>query len=70
MGQMSIKNIKIDEQLCIGCGSCSVLAPDAFELNTSKVKAEIKEGWEKVPQEDLHRACESCPVGAIALEED
>ena len=65
----SVKSVKIDEQLCIGCSSCSGLAPDAFELNTSKVKAEVRKGWEKVSPEDLRHACEACPVQAITLEE-
>ena len=65
----SIRGIKIDQEGCIGCGSCAVLAPDAFELNTSKVKAEVRKGWEKVSPENLRRACEVCPVQAVTIEE-
>lgn len=62
-----IEQIKIDQQKCIGCGSCAFLAPDAFD--TAEGKAKVKPGWKKVLPEDLRRACDFCPVQAITLEE-
>lgn len=64
-----IEQIKIDQQKCVGCGSCAVAAPNAFVLDSNVGKAKVKEGWEKVSAEDLHRACAACPVQAIVLEE-
>lgn len=66
---MKVTAIKIDRERCIGCGSCVALAPDAFAADPEEGKAEVKEGWEKVSSEDLRRACDSCPVQAITLEE-
>ncbi len=43
--------------------------PDVFSLDTAGGKAKVKEGWEKVSAEDLHRARDACPVQAITLEE-
>lgn len=64
-----VRQIKIDNERCIGCGSCAVLAPDAFVLDSNVEKAKVKEGWEKVSAEDLRCARDICPVQAIALEE-
>jgi ferredoxin len=66
---MKIKRIKIDRERCVGCGSCAIVAPDAFVLDINEGKAEVKEGWEKVPPNDLRRARDICPVQAIVLEE-
>jgi len=55
---------KVDEDLCIGCGVCSQVCPEVFEIGPdgkSKVKADA----------DLNAACiqdaiDQCPVGAIS----
>lgn len=65
---MKIKRIKIDRERCIGCGSCAIVAPGAFILDSAGGKAEVKDGWEKVSLEDLRQARDTCPVQAIALE--
>lgn len=67
---MTIKQIKIDREQCIGCGNCVALAPDAFILGIDEEKAEVKAGWEEVPPEELRCACDACPVQAIILEEE
>jgi ferredoxin len=64
-----VRSVRIEEDKCIGCGSCSLLAPEAFEVDFEKMKARLKEGWQETSLEDLHRACESCPVKALTLEE-
>ena len=55
--------IVIDKDLCIGCGTCVVIAPKSFKLN-NEGKAEVIE-----PQEDgeskVKEAIDSCPVSAI-----
>ncbi len=60
--------VKVDEDLCTGCGVCSDMCPDVFELedDVAQVKVEEVDG-------DLldcaKEAAESCPVEAIAVEE-
>lgn len=66
---MKMKQIKIDRQRCTGCGSCVVLALDAFVLDLDNAKAKIKSDWRKTPSEDLLLARDSCPVQAIIIEE-
>jgi len=60
--------IRVDRNLCIGAGSCSVIAPETFELD-SELKAVVKNpnGNDK---DTIIDAAKSCPVLAIILEED
>jgi ferredoxin len=55
--------VKVDKNICIGCGTCVVIAPKSFKLGDD-CKAEIVE-----PQEDnkekIKEAVDSCPVSAI-----
>jgi ferredoxin len=59
--------IKIDRDLCIGAGTCVVLAPNTFELD-DELKAVLKEGGNDT-NEDILAAAKSCPVLAIILED-
>jgi ferredoxin len=56
-------SIKVNQELCIGCGSCEVLCPAVFKLNAAG-KAEA------INQEEsgcAKNAAESCPVQAIEV---
>ncbi len=61
-------NIKVDESLCIGCGACTAICPNVFEMNDAGVSvAKVS----TVAEEDKQAATdakESCPVGAIVSE--
>ncbi|MBU1179527.1 ferredoxin [Patescibacteria group bacterium] len=59
--------IKINEEACIGCGTCAALCPDAFELN-GEFKAELKEGAD-LDMSCVKEATDACPVEAIKIEE-
>lgn len=65
---MKIKEIKVDQDLCIGCGSCEAFASKAFELKNGK--SFVKEGWEKESEQNIKTAQESCPVEAITIIEE
>lgn len=60
--------IKVDRNLCIGAGSCTVIAPETFELD-GELKAVVKNS-EGNDRETIIDAAKSCPVLAIILEED
>jgi len=63
--EIKICKIKIDRDLCIGAGTCVVLAPGTFKLDDENIAVLIdKEG--NVPEEIL-MAAESCPTKAIFL---
>jgi ferredoxin len=63
---MGKNKIIIDEDACIGCGTCVALCPDNFELRGDKAVVITKE------LDDINcvnDAIESCPTTAIKKEE-
>lgn len=60
---------KVVENLCIGCGACTALVPDEFELNDSGVAYAKNETVKEDLQDDVKTAMENCPTGAISIEE-
>ena len=71
--------VKVNKDACIGCGACASICPDVFELNDEglsevKVEEENKEKEEFVSvkeelQDEVRDAADSCPTGAIEIEE-
>jgi len=55
--------IKIDKEVCIGCGSCESLCPRVFVMKD--MKAVIKKGQESSKEACVKEAIEICPVDAI-----
>jgi len=66
--EKKIKKIKIDEDLCIGCGACNVTASDAFGYDNEKSKAVVKEDAENTDNKKIEEAAQRCPVQAIKIE--
>ena len=69
---------KITHQIekCIGCGNCTVAAPDHFEMGEggkAHLKGSEEEDKNEVKEteitEELKQAADSCPVQCIKLEE-
>ena len=61
--------VSVDENLCTGCGTCTEICPEVFELTDDL--AMVKIGNEEVP-EQYENACQeavdSCPVEAITVD--
>lgn len=58
----------VDEEKCIGCGTCVALCPKVFDFDDKgKVKVVDQEGD---TVEKIQEAIESCPVDAIGWEEE
>jgi ferredoxin len=62
------RRVYVDEEECIGCGSCEEICPDVFVLNEDTEKAEVisPEGG---PEDLIEEAIEACPVECIHWED-
>lgn len=56
--------VKIDTEICIGCGACVAICEKVFEMKGDK--AVVKK--QKTNEPNLKDAVESCPVKAIIIE--
>ena len=71
--------VKVNKDACIGCGACAAICDEVFEINDeglSEVKveenSENKEEFVSVKEElqdEVRDAADSCPTGAIEVEE-
>jgi ferredoxin len=57
---------KVNQELCIGCGTCEALCPTMFKVENGKSQV-IGESCEGVNC-DCNEAVTSCPVSAISME--
>ncbi|MFA5754242.1 MAG: ferredoxin [Patescibacteria group bacterium] len=53
--------VKVDKNMCIGCGMCVGLCPDIFALDADGKSEVIKDEVTPCAKE----AAKNCPVGAI-----
>jgi len=61
--------VKIDKELCTGCGLCEETCPDIFKLKEDEDIAEvIKNDYEESDEECIEEAVESCPTEAISAD--
>jgi ferredoxin len=62
------RRVYVDEEECIGCGSCEEICPEVFVLNEDTEKAEVinPEGG---PEDLIEEAMEACPVECIQWED-
>lgn len=62
--------VRVDEDLCIGCGVCEGIVPEVFRIEhlyAAEVTMDpITENFEDL----VRQAAEGCPEGAITLEEE
>jgi ferredoxin len=61
------KKVIVNKEKCIGCGSCTFVYPEMFYLDEDG-KSAVKK-VEKINEQKLTAAKNSCPVEAIEIEE-
>ena len=64
---------KVNKDVCIGCGACTVIAKDFFVIGDDSL-AEVAENFKDKEvnsdyEDDVIIASESCPTSAIEVEE-
>ncbi len=60
--------VRVDEDACVGDGSCVSICPEVFEMEGDVAKAKIEVVPENL-QESCREAADVCPVEAIVIEE-
>ena len=63
-----MKKLIVDE-MCMGCGMCTTIDEEHFEINDSTSLSQVKT-QEHLDTPELQDAIDSCPVGAIKLAEE
>lgn len=58
-----MKEIKVDKDLCIGCGACAAYCPDTFKIDDDGLAIAIK----SEVNDDVISAAENCPTDAIKI---
>ena len=61
--------VKVNKDACIGCGACASICPDVFKLNDEGLSEAVKEEVKEEEQDEVRDAADSCPTGAIEIEE-
>lgn len=62
------RKVILKHDLCIGCGTCALLAPKTFKLNKEGKAEVISQG--KGSEKKIKEAIDSCPVGAISYQKE
>jgi len=60
--------VYIDEDSCIGCGTCEGICPEVFRLNEEEGKSQVIKP-EGGPEGLIQEAIDSCPMQAIHWQE-
>lgn len=58
--------VKVDKNLCIGCGACQAIEPSVFELEDDGLAKATNEEVNDEVKENVIDALEGCPTSAIS----
>lgn len=61
---------KVDKNKCIGCGACTAIASNVFEIDDDGLAKVVVEEVNEEDKESVVDAKESCPASAIDTEEN
>ncbi len=62
--------VKVDQELCIGCGVCEGAVPEVFSLENGPTAEVIVEEVPEKLKDDVRQTSKDCPVEAILIEDD
>lgn len=62
--------IKVDEDLCLGCGICEGLAPEVFSLANEPFAEVLLDPVPEEHEEAVIQSIEECPEEAIIIIEE
>jgi ferredoxin len=64
-----MEKVKVNQNICIGCGACFGSYPECFEMDDNGLAKE-KENLTEEQLEEAKEAIDLCPVGAIQEESE
>lgn len=67
-----MEKIKVNSDMCIGCGSCTGICPEVFKMNDNGTATadENMDNLDDNIKENVIDAKEACPVSAISIEKE
>jgi ferredoxin len=67
--EVIMAKVKLDQSICIGCGSCVASCGVAQGGNFDFGEDNLPKVVNEEPTEKTQEAVDACPVGAISIEE-
>ncbi len=61
--------VKVNRDSCIGCGACAAICDEVFEIDDEGLSVVKKEVVSEEKKQEVQDASDSCPTGAIEVEE-
>lgn len=61
--------IKVNKDVCIGCGACQAMVPEVFEIDDDGLAFVMDDAKISENKTDVEEAIENCPTGAISMTE-
>ncbi len=62
------RRVVLDEECCVGCGSCAELCPEVFQMAEDGEKAHVVSP-EEVERDSVQDAIAACPGECISIED-
>jgi ferredoxin len=63
------RKVAVDQEECIGCGTCEGICPEVFQLSSETGKSQVIKPVGG-PEDLIQEAIDSCPVSAISWQEE
>ncbi len=57
--------VKVDSELCIGCGACVSTAPEVYDWDDNGKAVAVEDDVPTEMEDEVKEALESCPTEAI-----
>ena len=61
--------VKVNRDSCIGCGACAAICDEDFEIDDEGLSVAKTEDVQEDKKQEVQDAADSCPTGAIEVEE-
>lgn len=62
--------VKVLADVCIGCGACTAIVPEIFDLNDEGFAYVKTDEYNDIKKDEILDAAEGCPTSAIEIEEE